>query len=132
MQESIRVTYQGVVAREPLRAAVQRELGRLERFRPAMEDCQLELQRWHQHHQQGSSYRVALEVNLPQRSLKLARESALGADQLALELLLHSTVSAAERALTRLSADPQLGRHLLHSEEARRLHALHGHASGDL
>lgn len=132
MQEPIRVTYQGVVAREALRATVERELGRLERFRPLMEDCHVELQRWHQHQQQGATYRVALEVVLPQRSLKLARESALDADRPALEQLLHSAVSAAERALTRLSEDPQLGRHLLHADEARRLHALHGRTAGDL
>ena len=125
MKESIRVTYQGVVPSDALRDLVQRQLQRLEPFRAGMQDCHLELQRWHHHHQEGVSYRVAIEVDVPERALKLSREAPLETDRRAIEHLLQHTVDAAERALTALSLEPRLGRHLLaHSDEARRLHAL--------
>jgi hypothetical protein len=132
MKEPIRVSYQGVVPSAALRDSVARQLQRLEPFRAAMDDCRLELQRWHQHHQQGTSYRVALEVDVPARAITLAREAPQEPDSRALERLLQNTVDAAERALSMLQADPQLGRHLAsHSADARRLHALHGQSPED-
>jgi hypothetical protein len=134
MNEPIRVTYQGVVPSDALRQVVARQLQRLEPFRAAMEDGHLELQRWHHHHQQGTSYRVALEVDVPKRAIKLSREAAQESDPRALERLLQNAVDAAERALNVLQAEPLLGRHHLaatQAEEARRLHALHGRSPDD-
>jgi hypothetical protein len=46
--------YQGLVASDELRAAVERRAARLERFHERVAACRIAVQRWYQHHGHGA------------------------------------------------------------------------------
>jgi len=126
MQPSLRIRYQGVVPSSKLSEAVEQHSRALSPFLGAIVDWQIGLQRWHQHHQQGAHYRVEIEVVLAHKSIKLSRESALGAPREALDALIEAIFAGVERSLQTLGRDADTGRHLLaHSPEERRKHGLH-------
>jgi hypothetical protein len=73
--EPLQVSYQGLVASDELRAALERRAERLERFHERVAACRVAVQRWYQRHGQGSDYRVATDLVLPDEELALAHEA---------------------------------------------------------
>jgi ribosome-associated translation inhibitor RaiA len=132
--ESFQVRYQGLVTSDELRAAVERRAARLERFHERVAACRVAVQRWYQHHGQGSNYRVAIDLTLPGEELAIARESELDARPEALKSTLESAFEGAESALQRRAAHGASSvSHASHvSADARRLHPLHGRAPEDV
>lgn len=127
MRKGIRVLYQGVTSSPELASKIAQHASALASSPAAIVDWQIALQRWHRHHGQGAYYRVALEVMLAHKAIKVSRESELDAPREALAALVDETFASVERSLRLLASDADAGRHLIaHSAEERRLHALHG------
>jgi hypothetical protein len=133
MQTVQEIRYRGIAASPELRASVEHHAARIARFHERVAACRVALERWYQHHGQGSSYRVEIDMELAGEELTVARESALGVPREALESTLSAAFDQAESALEQRAASGSCAvPHVQQpSERARRLHALHGRAPED-
>jgi hypothetical protein len=129
-----RIHYLNVKPSDALSVAVEHGLSKLAPFRDRVARCDLHVGRWIQHHYAGSSFRATLEIEPQPGALPLSVECESKPDE-AHPALLRLVHDAFARAAMRLAARSQHAAELPVSQqrlEARRLHPLHGLASGEL
>lgn len=130
MQLPLQVRYCGLRASPETALTIRSQAAALERFSDHIKECELDVELWHRHHQQGSLFRVAMQLALPSGDLAVARELERGpdraADKPALEGLIREVFGEAERRVEAALRDTRPPRALHErSDEERRLGPLH-------
>jgi cold shock CspA family protein/ribosome-associated translation inhibitor RaiA len=131
MQIPLEITFRGMAHSPAVEARVRELAERLERVCGYIGRCHVAIERPHRHPQEGSGFRVRLDITVPpNHEIVVRREPAEGSVRDDVYVVLREAFEAARRQLAKLT-DRQRGRVKVHAEQevhavVTRLFADHG------